>query len=225
MHGRVERLADGVEPRESETSKRRDCLLVNGPHTFDEAWCVLGVLECEFKVVDDWQPRSRDSGSFGRALPFDVTGAALAQVVHVGQCPAEPTLELSQLPRLRTLGFGLLLAFPDIDGHVIGNLGSLAWLASAGRQAVLGHSFTVKSASIMSSSAVPPLRSPGCSPAGCRATSPWRTCWSSEVRDRIRSIGAFSLIAWRPSATSISARAFSCVGTDSPSSVSRRSTW
>jgi hypothetical protein len=92
----VERLADGVEPREPETRKGRDCLLVNGAHTFDEAWCVLSVLKREFEVVDDRQPFSGHPRSFGRSLPVNVSGAALAQVVHVRQRPAEPIVELGQ---------------------------------------------------------------------------------------------------------------------------------
>src|SRR4030095_15402056 len=54
MQGRIERLADGVEARESETSKRRDCLLVNGAHTFDDDWCVLGMLKWKLEVVHAW---------------------------------------------------------------------------------------------------------------------------------------------------------------------------
>src|SRR5262245_366585 len=145
---------------------------MNSAHTFDEPWCVLGMLKGEFEVVDDGQPFRGHPRSLGRSLPVDISGAALAQVVHVRQRSAEAILELGQFPRLRALGYGAVSFRAVGGGHIIVILGSHAGLANLGRQAILSHSFTVKSASMTSSSVVPPPRSPGCSPAGWRATSP-----------------------------------------------------
>jgi hypothetical protein len=62
-------------------------------------------------------------------------------------------------------------------------------------------------------------------PDGRLTPSLWNTRCSSELSERSRSIGACSFTAARASAIRLSARAFSCNGTWSPSSASRRSTW
>src|SRR3954447_19492850 len=214
--GRANRPPGLVLAPEPRPRHDRECLLPQRMDALDDRPRIRpGVLERPVDVVEDRQEGRGDLLPLGLPFPLQLPRVPLGEVVQVGEGPPPAVL---QLGHVRALGGGaggphrrlhLVPGRRTGDSRVLRHrrpgVGRRTGACARRRERpVLGHRWgqpRSNSASMTSSSesaAPPPVRAPAVAvspPPGCAAMSPARTCWSSSVRARTRSTGAWSCTA------------------------------